>query len=139
MEGGDAEGEQGNPLTVQFGDVAECGAVEDGLMEVVVEFDPAVELRALLGLQKTEPDTLEDLRFSGRSGGKHPPAWTRDAKIYQPKHVPAQPPWVFSSSDEAALSAWQRPDLKSWAPRPSVCLAVTMQLKKSHRWGTDWW
>jgi hypothetical protein len=74
MEGGDTEGEQGHPLTVEFGDVAECGAVEDGLVEVMVEFEPAVELFAFVGLDQTDADALEDLRFSGRSGGKHPPA-----------------------------------------------------------------
>ena len=105
MEGGDPEGEQGHPLTVEFGDVAECGAVEDRLMEIVVGFQPAVGLPALVGLQKTEPDTLEDLRSSGRSGGKHPPAWTRAAKDHQPKHAPAHHPWVFSSPDEAALDS----------------------------------
>ncbi len=104
VEGGDTEGEQGDPSAVEFADIAKAGAVERGLVEVRVGLEPAVGLLALVGFDQTHADALEQIRFDGRIGAIHRQAWTRVAKKYQPQRESIRCPNMYPPADEAALT-----------------------------------
>ncbi len=63
MQGGDARGNQGDVLAIQFGHVTKRGAGQRASAKVVVGLESAVELLALLGIDQTDRDSLEKIRF----------------------------------------------------------------------------
>jgi hypothetical protein len=58
MEGGGAEREQGDPLAVEFGDVAEGLAGQAGIGQIVLCFQGAVEGRAFVVADEAEGDSF---------------------------------------------------------------------------------
>ena len=66
MQGGDAKGNQGDVLASQFGHVTKRGAVKRALAKIVVGLESAVELLALMGIDQTDRDSLEKIRFGGQ-------------------------------------------------------------------------
>ena len=71
VQGGDAKGNQGDVLAIQFGHVTKRGAVKRASAKVVVALEPAVELLALMGIDQTDRDSLEKIRFGGQIGATH--------------------------------------------------------------------
>jgi hypothetical protein len=69
--GGDAKGNQGDVLAIQFGHVTKRRAVKRASAKVVVGLEPAVELLALMGMDQTDRDSLEKIRFGGQIGATH--------------------------------------------------------------------
>lgn len=71
MEGGGAESEQGNPLTVEFGDGAEGLAGQTGIGQIVLLFQGAVEDLALVVADQTEGDSFQDVGFTELRRHRH--------------------------------------------------------------------
>ena len=71
VQGGDAKGNQGDVLAIQFGHVTKRGAVKRAFAKIVVSLESAVELLALMGIDQTDRDSLEKIRFGGKIGATH--------------------------------------------------------------------
>ena len=65
VEGGAGEEEEGDGLVVKEGDVAEGGAGDVGLVEVMVLLEAAIEVLALVGLDGADDDAGEEVGFRG--------------------------------------------------------------------------
>ena len=65
VEGSGAEGEQGDTLAVEFGDVAEGLASEAGAGQIVLVFQEAIELGALVLAEQAHGDAFQNLGFAG--------------------------------------------------------------------------
>jgi len=65
MEGGGAEGEQGDPLAVEFGDVAQRLAGEAGIGQVMLVCERLVKHGALVGAEQAEGDARQNISFVG--------------------------------------------------------------------------
>src|SRR5207249_391618 len=64
VEGGGAEGEQGDPLAVEFGNVTEGLAREAGAGQIMLVLQETVELGALLVLEQAHGNAFQNFGFA---------------------------------------------------------------------------
>jgi len=62
---------QGDVLAIKFGHIRKRGTVKRASAKVVVGLELAVELPALMGIDQTDRDSLEKIRFGGQIGAAH--------------------------------------------------------------------
>jgi hypothetical protein len=68
VQSGDAKGKQGDVLANQFNHVMKRGALKRASAKVVVGLEPAVELLALMGIDQTDHNSIEKIRFGRQIG-----------------------------------------------------------------------
>ena len=71
MEGGGAEGEQGDPLAVEFGDIAEGLAGQAGAGQIVLLFEGAVEGLVFVLAEQTHGHAPQQVGFAELGRHRH--------------------------------------------------------------------
>ena len=71
MEGGGAEGEPGDPLAVELGDVAEGLAGQAGIGQIMLSFQRTVEDFAFVVADEAEGDSFQNGGFADRVRHRH--------------------------------------------------------------------
>ena len=103
MEGGGAEGEPGDPLAVELGDVAKGLAGPASAGQVVLGFEAAVELAAVCVAHPTRGDARQDVSFAARRGLRHGHGVAAGAAEVPSWLTPPRPRPHSPRSDEIAL------------------------------------
>ena len=102
MEGGGAETEQRDPLTVQFGHVAEGLTRQAGAGQVVRMFQAAVELVAFLVADQPDRHSFQNVSFIALRRLGHGPGVEQGAAEVRSMLTPPRPCRYSARSDETA-------------------------------------
>ena len=103
MEGGGAESEQGDPLAVEFSDIAEALASQASASQLVANFQELVEGRTFLVADPTHGDSLQNVGFAALLWLRHAHGVGAEAAEVQSFLTPPLPCPHSSRTDEIAL------------------------------------
>jgi hypothetical protein len=129
MQGGGAEGEQGDPLAaclsagrrqVEFGDVAQGLAGQAGAGQVMLVFEGAVEALALVVAEQADGQALQQITFAGRRRPRHGEGIEQPRRRVQSFLTPPASRRAGPVADEKALGPRSTPP-SSEMKSPSAC------------------